>query len=101
MNCGVETMNKVYDAITKENKIVEVPQEENDRMNEQYLEEERQYWLDIPYDEAVNSRIRERYSESQEFAILRQKEEKLDEYAEYYEYCEQCKAYVKEMKGEI
>lgn len=64
-------------------------------------EAERQYWINIPYDEAVNSRIRERYTESQEFAILRQRDEKLDEYAEYYNYCEQCKAYVKQMKGEI
>jgi len=98
LNCGGRMMNKVYDAVTKEYKIVKVPQEENDRMNEQYLEEERQYWINIPYDEAVNSRIRERYSESQEFAILRQRDEKPDEYAEYYNYCEECKAYVKQMK---
>ena len=49
----------------------------------------------IPYDEAVNLKIRERYSESQEFAILRQKDEKPQEYAEYYAYCEECKEYVK------
>ena len=52
----------------------------------------------IFYDEAVNLKIRERYTESQEFAILRQKEEKPEEYAEYYEYCEKCKWYVKEQK---
>ena len=45
----------------------------------------------IDYNEAVNNAIRERYSVSQEFAILRQKEEKPEEYAEYYAYCEKCK----------
>lgn len=45
----------------------------------------------IDYSEAVNNAIRERYSVSQEFAILRQKDEKPEEYAEYYAYCEECK----------
>lgn len=62
-------------------------------------EAEREYWANTPYDEAVNTEIRKRYSESQEFAILRQKDEKPEEYAEYYAYCEQCKAYVKSKKG--
>ena len=56
---------------------------------------EKEYWQNIPYDEAVNAKIRERYTESQEFAILRQKDEKPDEYAVYYAFCEECKAYVK------
>ena len=50
----------------------------------------------LPYDEAVNQKIRERYTESQEFAILRQRDEKPDEFAEYYAYCEECKKSVKE-----
>lgn len=50
------------------------------------------------YDEAVNFEIRKRYTESQEFAVLRQKDEKPDEYAAYYNYCEECKAYVKAMQ---
>ena len=61
---------------------------------------EREYWLSIPYDEAVNAEIRKKYSESQEFAILRQKDEKPEEYAEYFAYCERCKAYVKQKKEE-
>lgn len=60
---------------------------------------EAEYWASIPYDEAVNAKIRERYTESQEFAILRQKDEKPDEYAAYFAYCEECKAYVKEQKA--
>ena len=59
---------------------------------------EREYWQNIPYDEAVDTKIRERYSISQEFAILRQRDEKPDEYAEYYAYCEECKAFVKSKK---
>ena len=69
------------------------------------IEEDKQayasYWASIPYDEAVNARIRERYSESQEFAILRQKDEKPEEYAEYYAYCEECKADVKIKKAVV
>jgi hypothetical protein len=32
---------------------------------------EREYWQNTPYDEAVDTEIRKRYSASQEFAILR------------------------------
>lgn len=59
---------------------------------------DREYWASIPYDEAVNAKIRERYSVSQEFAILRQKDEKPEEYAEYFSYCEECKAFVRSKK---
>lgn len=52
----------------------------------------------LSYNELVNSEIRKKYTESEEFAILRQKEEKPDEYNEYFNYCESCKAYVKEQK---
>lgn len=57
--------------------------------------EEREYWQSISYDEAVDAEIRKKYSASQEFAILRQKDEKPTEYAAYYAYCEECKAFVK------
>ena len=56
--------------------------------------------LPLSYDEAVNLKIRERYTESQEFAILRQRDEKPDEYAEYYAYCEGCKNFVKQKQLE-
>lgn len=48
------------------------------------------------YGELVNIEIRKHYTESEEFAILRQKDEKPEEFAEYYAYCEECKAKVKE-----
>ena len=78
---------------------VEMTEEELAQMNAQAEQAEREYWATISYEDAVNDKIREKYSASQEFAILRQKEEKPQEYNEYYAYCEQCKAYVKEKKG--
>lgn len=57
---------------------------------------EREYWASIDYDEAVNAKIRERYTLSQELAIHRQEDEKPEEYANYYAYCEYCKNFVKE-----
>ena len=59
---------------------------------------EIEYWQSVFYEEAVNAEIRKKYSESAEFAILRQKDEKPNEYAEYYSYCEGCKDFVKEKK---
>ena len=47
------------------------------------------------YENAVNAKIREKYTRSQELAILRQQTEKPEEYAEYYAYCEECKAVAK------
>ena len=62
-------------------------------------------WLSAPtktaeqvqaeYENAVNAKIREKYTLSQELAILRQQTEKPEEYAEYFAYCEQCKAQAK------
>ena len=72
--------------------------EEIAEMESANAQAEREYWQNIPYDEAVDTKIRERYSISQEFAILRQRDEKPDEYAEYYAYCEECKAFVKSKK---
>ena len=63
------------------------------------VQAEAEYWANIPYDEAVNAKIREKYTESQEFAILRQRDDKPTEYAQYYAYCEECKSFVKEKKG--
>ncbi|MBR5808914.1 MAG: hypothetical protein IKY39_02245 [Clostridia bacterium] len=72
----------------------------SDNEIKQVEKEENSYLNNINRDESVNSKIRERYTQSQEFAILRQKDEKPDEYAEYYAYCEECKNAVKEsMQG--
>lgn len=68
-------------------------------MEAQAAEQERQYWQTTPYDDAVDAEIRKRYSVSQEFAILRQRDEKPEEYAAYYAYCEECKMLVKERQA--
>lgn len=47
------------------------------------------------YEELVGEFIREKYSINDEFAILRQKDVKPNEYAEYNAYCEECKARAK------
>lgn len=60
---------------------------------------ERKYWANADYGEEVDKKIREKYSVSQEFSILRQKDEKPEEYKAYFDYCEECKAFVKEKKG--
>lgn len=60
---------------------------------------EREYWASISYEEAVVNEIRKKYDINAELAILRQQEEKPQEYAEYYAYCEECKAFVKEKKA--
>jgi hypothetical protein len=59
---------------------------------------EREHWLG-DYDSLVDEEIRKRYTVSQEFAILRQRDEKPTEYAAYYAYCEECKAFVKAQRA--
>lgn len=83
-----------------ENGIIrDMTAEEITAMEAEQAQAEQEYWQNIPYDEAVDAEIRKRYSISQEFAILRQRDEKPEEYAAYYSYCEECKAYVKARKG--
>lgn len=60
---------------------------------------EHDYWTNVSYDDAVDAEIRKKYSVSQEFAILRQRNEKPEEYATYYAHCEECKAYVKSQQA--
>ena len=69
-------------------------------MTEEEVAEMQSKIPSVDYSEAVNNAIRERYSVSQEFAILRQKDDKPEEYAEYYAYCEECKANIKKLMGE-
>ncbi len=53
---------------------------------------------DACYGDCVNRKMRRRYSISQELAILRQRDEKPQEFAEYNAYAQACKA---EAKAEI
>lgn len=54
------------------------------------------------YEQEVERLIRERYTVSQELAILRQQAAKAEEYTTYFDYCEQCKdkAYLEVYKKE-
>lgn len=56
---------------------------------------EAAYWATANYAEAVNAKIRERYSVADEFALLRQMIQKPTEFAEYFSFCEETKAFVK------
>ena len=44
------------------------------------------------YGETVDALIRERYTESAELAVLRQRDTKPESFAEYNAFCEACKA---------
>lgn len=48
------------------------------------------------YAELVEQKIRMKYSMSDEFAILRQRDTKADEFSEYFDFCEKCKAEAKD-----
>lgn len=74
--------------------------EELAAMKSEACRAEAEYWNTVNYSEAVDAEIRKKYSASQEFAILRQKDEKPEEYATYYAYCEECKEYVKSKKAQ-
>ena len=75
----------------------EVSETELLNMKTEAEQQEKEYWLNADYNELVNAEIRKKYTESQEFAILRQKDSKPEEYTTYYDYCESCKASVKAM----
>ena len=51
---------------------------------------------ELTYEQLVVSKIRTVYDLNQELAILRQKDEKPEEYQAYYDFCEQCKAEAKQ-----
>lgn len=76
--------------------VRDLTEEEIAEMQAQEEQARAEYWATVDYGDAINAEIRKRYTESQEFAILRQKDEKPEEYAEYYKYCEECKAIVKQ-----
>lgn len=79
-------------------KYIEMTPEEIVEAQAQFEQAEKEHWQTVDYGEAINSEIRKQYTESEEFAILRQKEEKPAEYAEYFAYCESCKVFVKAQK---
>lgn len=56
---------------------------------------EKEAVKNFEYKTTIDKLIRQRYSVSDEIAILRQRDNKPEEHAEYNAYCEQCKAQAK------
>ena len=54
-----------------------------------FMAAERAGKLDYVRSLAIENRIREKYSISDEFAIQRQRDKKPEKFAEYYAFCEQ------------
>ena len=60
-------------------------------MTEEEIAEIRKNELQIPYEQRVINRVRERYSVDDELALLRQRVLKPDEFEEYYTFVERIK----------
>lgn len=87
-------MNKtVIDNLTGEVFHTTVSDEEMERI------ENNGMFRRMKYESVIEYLIRKKYSVGAEFAVLRQREAKPDEYEEYYTYCENCKSKAKEIKG--
>lgn len=71
-------------------------------MNPKKIEAMRKHGIDPfpPYEQVVIRLIRQKYSVDDEFAILRQRDTKLDEFNEYNTYAEECKAKAKQIVSE-
>ena len=84
-------MNKIYDnGVYREMTAEEI---------EKGKAEIQAYEQSLTYEERVEILIRQRYSISAEFAILRQRDTKPEEFAEYNAYAEECKIEAKEVLG--
>lgn len=60
--------------------------------------QEQEMYDRIRYENLIENKIRQKYTLSQELAILRQRDSKIDEYNEYFAWCEECKRFAKEKK---
>lgn len=67
-------------------------------MTEEEIAEMQSSIPQIPYEQRVENRIREKYSAGAEFAILRQRDTKPEEFAEYFAFVERIKA---EERGDV
>lgn len=68
-------------------------------MTEAEIAEAAQSAVTVPYELLVEQYIREKYTVSDELAILRQRETKPEEFAAYNTFCEACKARAKQETG--
>lgn len=67
----------------------------NDSRYNNRITAEKETVKNLEYKTTIDKLIRQRYSISDEIAILRQRDSKPEEYAEYNAYCEECKAQAK------
>lgn len=81
--------------------IRELTQEEIVKEQFQQKEAEKEYYQSFSYGELVNMYGRERYTLSEELAVIRQQKEKPKEYKIYYDYFEECKVRAKRTLGII
>ena len=79
----------------------------NSIIHSQELQEDGTYlvtltrYSNLPYEQLVHKLVREKYTESEEFAILRKAlNEKTDEFLTYNAYVEECKVRAKEFIAE-
>ena len=63
-------------------------------------EKDPKAWQEF-YESEIVRLIRRRYNVNQELSILRQRDEKPEEFAEYSRYVEECKASVKEKLANV
>ena len=69
---------------------------ENKKAYEEHLLKIKELSTQKEYEDLVEKYIRQRYTISQELSLLRQKEDKPEEYSAYYAYAEECKSKAKE-----
>lgn len=76
--------------------FVEVEGDDKKRANYDY---DTLHVADVTYAGIVSAMIAERYSVSDELALHRQRDVKIEDFAAYNEYCEGCKQTVREVLG--
>lgn len=83
----------------KDGVLYTIPDLSEEELMEKKAQAQKLYFTQTPENVAIVNEIRKKYDINEEFAILRQRDEKPEEYQEYYNYCEQCKSYVREMRA--
>jgi hypothetical protein len=81
-------------------KVRELTSEEETAITSTQSKDEILYDI-LSYADCINTLIREKYSESAELALLRQRDTKVAEFAEYNAYAEECKQTVKAKFAEL
>lgn len=91
---GGKDVEQVWDELPIQSKEA-YDEYENIKIFIPYTAEELVKARDTKYKQLIEEKIREKYSISDEIGLLRQQNDKPEEYTEYYTYVEQCKATAK------